>query len=91
MRRLTRRDEGVSTVYVAVMLVALFGFVAFAVDTASLYEERREREIPLRFALVWAKFVTAMLGTGGFSLAAAMMQDRIRKKKAYDESSACAA
>ena len=48
MHRLTRavgpleRDDGFSMVFVAVVLVMLIGMVAFAIDVAALYQERRE-------------------------------------------------
>ncbi|MDH3730674.1 MAG: Tad domain-containing protein [Acidimicrobiia bacterium] len=35
-------DKGIAMVFVALLLVMLFGMVAFAVDTGALYQERRE-------------------------------------------------
>ena len=35
-------ERGVSLVFVAILLLVLFGFAAFAVDASALYEERRE-------------------------------------------------
>jgi len=36
-----RDDDGIAMVFVAILLVMLVGMVAFAVDTAALYQERR--------------------------------------------------
>ena len=41
MRRL-RSEDGAATVVIAVMLVALIGMVAFALDAAALYQEKSE-------------------------------------------------
>jgi hypothetical protein len=42
MRRLRREQSGISLIFVTLSLVVLIGMVAFAVDTAALYQERRE-------------------------------------------------
>jgi Flp pilus assembly protein TadG len=42
VRRLAREESGVTLIFVTLSLVVLIGLVAFAVDTAALYQERRE-------------------------------------------------
>ena len=42
LRRLRHDDEGISFVLIAVVMIALLGMVAFAVDAGALYQERRE-------------------------------------------------
>ena len=51
-----------------------------------LHERRLAREMPLRYALRWAKMVTQMIGINGFNLAVAMARDAARKKREHEMS-----
>lgn len=42
MRRMIRSDDAAAAVFVAITMIVLIGFTAFAVDAGALYAERRE-------------------------------------------------
>jgi len=51
-----------------------------------LEEEKRSREVPLRYAFVWAKFVGKLTGAGGWGVAIADKMEAARKRREHEMS-----